>query len=272
MATYLTKSEVTSLEAQVRVEFERLIGHRLLTSQPPVAKQWQFFRHCFNVLMGDPCEEFRYNDGQIRYYKSEVSQRLNWFYSALPDMPFKYYFRLEHVSKKHKFMEAEADYPSCKQYLLLISHAVARELDRQERQNILFRAVDDAVNAEFMTYRRLPVRDLRPLEEFFDPTGPAYKRICETVEQHHRNGEVISNDGNPSRKELRTLKILREDEERAEVGSIEYWYMRWWSLNLSRYTPKVYEGRNRQLYILVKRGSRWLVWDNPYRPPRPPLP
>jgi len=272
MATYLTKSEVTSLEAQVRAEFEKLIGHRLLTPQPPVAKQWQFFRHCFHVLMGDPCEEFQYDDGQTRYYKSEVSQRLSWFYSALPDMSFNYYFRLEHVSKKRKFMEADADYPSCKQYLLLVFPAVARELEQQERENILLRAVDDAVNAEFTAYRRLPDRDLRSLGEFFDPDGPAYRRICETLERHHKNGEVISNDGNPSRKELRSLKIVREDAESIKIRSVEYWYLRWWSQKLGRYASTVYEGRNWQSYTLVKRGGRWLVWDNDYRRPRATLP
>jgi hypothetical protein len=271
MAACLTKSEVASLEAQVRAEFERLLSHRLFAASPD-AKQWQFFRHCFSVLMGDPDEHFQYDDGQIVHYKLEVSQRLERYYSELLDRRIDYFFRLEHVSRKQKFMEVSADYPACKNYILLVSPGVASEVEQQERRNILFRAVDDAVNAEFTAYRRLPETDLRPLEEFFDSDGPAYRRIRETIETHHRNGEIISNDGNPSMKALLDREVVLEEEGHAEGKSVEYWYLRWWSVTSGRYAPKVYKGKNRQLYILVKRGSRWLVWDNTYGRPRGSLP
>ncbi len=274
MTTYLTKSEIAASEAEVRAEFERLLGHRVFASDPN-AKQWQFFRHCFSVLIGDLSDHFRYKEEEIRYYKCEVARRLSWYYSELTDgrmdRRIDYFFRLEHVSKRHKFLMAGADYPSCKEYLLLVSLA-AREFDRQKRQSILFRAVHDAVSAEFAAYLRLPDTDLSPLRKFFAADGPAYRRISDTVERHHRNGEIISNEGNPSQKALLNLEVVREDEQSAEVRIVEYWYLRWWSETQGRYSPRLYRRRNRRLYSLVKRGSRWLVWDNIYRRPKATLP
>lgn len=272
MANCLTKSQIERHALEIRNEFDLLFERLRQARKQPDAIQWQYFRHCFEKLMGDEdggfdfrCEPDRVYQ-RAKDYKHEVSQCLRWYYGRVYSAPVNYAFRLEHISKRHRFLPANEVYPSDDFYFLLIEHARAADLSAQELHDLLYRVVDDAMHAEFTLYFKLPTYEQRILDDHFDPTGTAYARISDNMRRRLRNREVISNDSNPSFKRLLRFKVLRADGQSALVETRERWLLKWWSLDKKEYAPPLDEGRVKS-YHLVKHGHRWLVSDSDYKRP-----
>lgn len=269
MTTCLTKGEIDECASAIREAFRQLLERPAFAPRPG-KRQWDFFRHCFEVLMGARDGDFPCEIKKIGGYKFEISQKLDWHYSN--GMHHQFTFLLNSTRFKHEYMDAGADYPSCNQYMLLVFRTDRAQAAQQELHDLLSRAVELAVTAEFAAYLRLPKKKPILLEKYFAADGPAYQRIQHNVERHFEAGEVISNEGNPSWKLLKTLSILKADEQRAEVKTTEHWYLRWWSTSRHAYAARPYVGVNRQHYTLIKRDERWLVWSNHYRRPKRPRP
>lgn len=265
--SYLTKSEVASHYSGIKDEFDRLMSNRLLVSKIQ-AKQWRFFQHCLNCLVTGIGEDFPCSNAKATNYKFEVSRTLKAYYAKPKRKASNYAFRLEHISHQQPFITQNPDYPVTNQYLLLISPTRRKSIGTEALNNILFRTVDDAIHAEFDAYRRLPAIELALLEDCFDKAGPAYKQVRETIERHHRNNEVITNQGNSSTRQLKSLRVIKVEDNGATVRTVEYWYLEWWSQSYMAYSPELYKGTNRQEYVLVRQNDRWLVWSNSFRPPR----
>lgn len=272
MTTCLTKSQIEQHTEEIRDEFHLLLERLRVARRRPDAMQWQFFQHCFKRVIGDEGERFDFrceSDQAYRRateYKHEVSKCLRWYYGGAYNSPINYVFRLEHASKRGRFIPAGEDYPSDDFYLFLIHRAKAADLIAQELHNVLYRVVDGAMHAEFTLYSKLPTDGLRALWDHFDPAGKAYARISHHMRRRLRNQEVISNESNPSFKKLRHFKVLHADGESALVETRERWLLKWWSLEKREYAPHV-EERGVKSYTLVKRGRRWLVSDSDYKRP-----
>jgi hypothetical protein len=85
------------------------------------------------------------------------------------------------------------------------------------------------------------------------------------LDGHAGNDEVISNSFNPStRPQLRKVAVERADEGEAVILAEERWNLHWLSTTRGVYV-KSYQGKKSRRYILVKRGDRWLIWENTYK-------
>jgi hypothetical protein len=141
---------------------------------------------------------------------------------------------------------------------------------RSERSDLrlyLERVVGAAVDAEFSAYLTLPRIDLEVLRPWFDPEGPAYAEIADRVRQRARLGSVISNPLNPSTKRLCSVQVRRIQGREATVGTVEYWYLRWWDKRQHEYVY-AYRETNRQTYVIRERNGEWRVWQNLRPAPR----
>lgn len=263
MLPYLTQSEIRLHAEEIRKEFEQLLRLAVKTH----ARQWDFFRHCFNVVMDNASGNFNCDKSQATDYIHEISSKLRDYYSRRHNYSIRFKFKVEDVRHKGRLLGKDT-YHTCNEYLLLIIPTDPNLNTIQQTKNILCRAIDDAIHAEFRTYYNLPEKNLSPLDNYFDLTGKAYKRIVDGIEEHQRYKEVISNPSNPStRPQLRRVEIKELDEQTATVKAVEYWNLHWFSTVHHVYV-KPYYGQNQQCYILIKHNDRWLVQENQYRLPR----
>jgi len=269
MSVHLTKAEVDLNKSEIKSEFERLFQSKRFAVRTK-AKQWEFFRHCFNVLMGEEQGDFPCDRQTAAQYKFEVANRLGKFYQ-LPGARIRFVFTLVHKNEADDFGASDTDYPAANEYMVLVSQNYAQPEAAQERRAILERVVTDAIDAEWAVYKKLPELDLQPLEGAFDPEGPAYKRIQNVAVAHHKRQWTISNPLNPSTRRLIDIKVHRASTTSAEVRTVEYWYLRWWSEEKQDYTY-IYNETNRQRYFLVWQDGQWLVKENIYPTPRASTP
>lgn len=258
MPPYLIKSEIEQYAAEIEKEFKRLFEHRRLAVRPNT-KQWSFFKHCFRVLMGEATGDFDCSKEKAVGYSHEVSAKLERDYYSRPlGEPVRFRFRLEDKSRQEKLLKGTA-YSHCNDYLLLIIPTDPSLNTFQQMRDRLCRVIDDAIHAEFTVYNSLPRGDLTPLDGCFDADGPAYERILKSAEEHGKNGEIISNHGNPStRPQLRGVELNEATESEARLRAVEYWNLHWFSTSQEVYV-KLHQGQNRQRYTLIKRDHSWLV-------------
>jgi hypothetical protein len=270
MTACLIKSEIALYAPQIKKEFKRLLENPRLAVRPH-SKQWEFFQHCFDVLMGEAEGDFKCGKANAVDYRLEISQKLKQHYSRTHDEAIRFKFGLVDKKRKGALLDDNYDYTCTNDYLLVIVPTDPELNTVQQIRDILSRAVDDAIHAEFNVYNKLPDRDFTPLKGCFDLNGSAYREICERVKAHHKNKEIISNDGNPStRPQLRKLEVKELDKQSAKVSVVEYWNLQWLSTRQNVYV-KTWEGQNRQTYILIKDNARWLVHENLFRRPRGPI-
>ena len=125
-------------------------------------------------------------------------------------------------------------------------------------------AVRKAVKVEFSAYKSLPKINLKDVDKYFTKEGSARNRIVHLLKRHKKRKWIISNPLNPSTSQILDIKLKKIQEERAYVSTEEYWYLRWYNLNTSKYCF-IYNKKNRQTYILVKDTvGNWRVDVNIY--------
>ncbi len=137
------------------------------------------------------------------------------------------------------------------------------EVKAEENADIID-CVSQALTAEFAAYKRLPNVENDELLKYFVQDGPAYKRIFHILNLHVQKKWVINNALNPSHYELLESKVIRYGEQEAEVHTREYWYLRWYAMELNDY-PFIYDELNNQFYLLEKHNGVWKVKINHYK-------
>jgi hypothetical protein len=303
MIVCLTNREIEKYADQIRPEFDRL--RRLLRQRRLEVKhytqEWDFFQHCFDVLMGDGGGDFNCTRRQAKAFKYRISWKLKKFYAARADKalarseelrklypdeaaravahgprkdelePIRFIFKLEDQRQIKSLFGKNPRYPGVNGYALLVIPAVPTLNYVNQARGVLARVVDDAIHAEFDAYRRLPEDDAefrQSLKHCFDLGGNAYAKLLDEIKRHRENREVISNPGNPSTKpHLLEIEVEELSEQSARVRTKECWNLHWLSTAENVYV-RFWEGQNSQRYTLVRSGGRWLVRENEYDEPR----
>src|SRR5205085_4692458 len=227
------------------------------------------FRNCFHVLMGEQTKDYACDPKKAKEYSDAISHKLTAWYSKPHIDPIRFQFLLE--AKRHKSKEF-AEYPCANGYMLLVIPTDPNLNASRRLRGVLASAIDNAIQAEFDVYRKLPEYDpvvvKAYLMPYFDPDGPACARILKDLATHHNNNEVISNPDNPStRPQLRQVLEVEVLADSATVKVKEYWNLHWFCIRQNVYV-KPWQGQNEQEYKLIKRDNRWLVKANPYDHPR----
>ncbi len=203
-------------------------------------------------------------------YKYEISDRLQRYYLGF-GKPVKFVFRLVSEKNSGRYEIEEPDYPSCNGYRLMVSYNSDLPDAVQHTKLLLEKTVANASDAEFEAYEKLPDVDAAQLRDFFDSEGSRYKEIVNLLRKHKARGWTIGNEMNPSTKRLIDVKIKRFSATEAEVRTCEYWLLMWWSLTEKKYAH-TYKEENRQTYILIWKGEKWVVTDNSWEKPKTSTP
>jgi len=174
-------------------------------------------------------------------------------------------FTLVHSKQLEQYgLSAEA-YPAYASYSLLVRSAdsfAGRKLPpRTELLDYLERVVADGISAELQVYKSLPKIDFSQLDTNFVADGPAMREIKNVAQRVKARGWHLQNDMNPSTCRLLSAVVTQLNENEAEVAVREYWYLRWWDKMQQKYAYP-YRETNRQLYILQKSESGWLIFQN----------
>ena len=269
MSVYLTNKEIAHYKSEIEEEFQTIVKHPWFSGRKN-ARQWLFFRHCFNVLMGDSSGDFECDEKQAIDYKYEVGDRLQRYYLAF-GKPIKFVFHLINIKKAGVSDYDDADYPSCNGYKLRVSYNKDSPDSTQEKKLLIEKTIADVVDAEFEVYKRLPDLDFARLAEVFDTEGSAYKWIVNLARKHKKRGWILRNDMNPSTKRLIDVRIRDISESSAEVATSEYWLLMWWSVVEKKYAH-TYKEMNRQQYYLIWKNDKWFVQENIYEKPKTSTP
>jgi hypothetical protein len=266
---YLTKKEIDHYLPEITEEFQAVIKHPWFSGRKD-ARQWQFLKHCFSVLMGEADEDFVCNEKQAIYYKYEINDRLQRYYLAF-GKPIKFVFHLINDKKAGIHDYDEPDYPSSNNYKLRVSYNKDRPDEIQIKKLLIEKTIAESIDAEFGAYRSLPNLEFTKLGEVFDITGSAYKEIVNRAKKHKQRKWIISDESNPSTKRLIDIRIEDISGNKAKVRTTEYWLLMWWSLMEKKYIH-TYKETNRQQYFLVWKNDKWLVQENIYEKPKTSTP
>jgi hypothetical protein len=266
---YLSWSEVQARSGEIRTAFEKLLGSPRVAPRP-TSMQWRFLRTCFVRLVDEAAPDVVIEPRKASQYRFEIERRLKDYYQGA-STALGFVFSLVDRASALRRGFIEENYPVVAGYVLLVAHArpeaVSSQPEREMREYFL-RLVDDATKAEFATYGALPTVNLSPLDGLFVPAGSAYRRIRDLVERHASSRNTIRHpEYNPSTMRVLSSRVGEISASEAIVFTLEYWYLRWWSLTESRYIY-VYNETNRQRYVLTHVAGRWLVDTNIYPPPR----
>ena len=269
MELFLNFEEVKFYEAEIKEEFTSLINHRWFSARKN-SWQWQFLKHCFQVLMGETNKDFACSEKQAIQYKYEISERLTRYYLSY-GKPLKFVFSLVHEKNDGITDYEEASYPACNHYLLRISFNNEAPQTLLQKRLLIEKTLAEAVDAEWTVYNQIPDLDFSLLEKAFDKSGSAYKLICHIANSNKNRGWTLQNATNPSTKRLIDVKIKKMTGKTAQARTSEYWLLSWWSVKNERY-EHTYKELNRQTYTLVWKKDKWLVLDNIYPPPKTSTP
>jgi hypothetical protein len=264
MGLGLSHKEVNFYRPDIELAFVRILNHPWFKSRPN-SKQWQFFRHCFEVLMGKSTKNYDCTDKEAVNYKFEISDRLRRYYLSGGER-IDFVFQLESVKKEGVDYLSEPDYPQCNGYRLRVFFNKDTPDKIQLRKLLVEKCVEKAIRAEFEAYESLSDRSLETLSMSFDSNGAAYKKIANLVRAHRRKGLILSNKDNPSTVRPIDIKIKELSDKSAQVVTREYWLLMWWSKSEARYVY-TYNEVNRQNYFLAHKGKHWIIVDNPYPKP-----
>lgn len=269
MNLFLTKNEVEFYKAGIIEAFDELLSHPWFSGRKG-AKQWQFLRHCFRTLFGEVEEDYPCSGTQAIQYKYEINDKLQRYYLAF-GKPIKFVFRLVSEMKQGPLSYQEPDYPSCNGYRLMVSYNQRTPDEIQQGKLLIEKAVADAIDAEFDSYRKLPEVETTALDGLFDRGCSRYREIVNLLRKHKERGWVLNNEMNPSTKRLIDVRIRNISDKDAEVSTSEYWLLMWWSTKHKKYAH-TYKEMNRQTYYLAWRNGKWLVSDNIWGKPRTSTP
>jgi hypothetical protein len=274
MLAYLTQSEIALHAADIEREFTRLMAHPRLAVKKSSTKQWDFFRHCFKVLMDQDSGDFACESGKATDYTYEILSKLREYYSKPTQESIKFKFWLDDGRGKRTLLGDQHDYACSNGYLLLIIPTDPALNTINQVRGTLSRVIDDAMHAEYEAYRKLELKpgELDALKEqlakHFVPDEQAYEQIVHSLEEHGAHKEIISNSDNPStRPQLKKVESVKMVGESASVNVVEYWNLHWFSAEHKVYV-KTYHGQNKQTYTLINQDRVWKVQRNTYNCPR----
>lgn len=272
---FLDATEVREKAAAIRFALTSLLANRSVVARPQTA-QWKFFLACAEALLsGQPATEYSLlSNVTLAQYKFEAEDKLRRFYQR-PGKPVDFVFTMVHLRDLLKYQITAAEsYPNVRSYCVLVRDLKGEEGSLEDPANLkpyLERVVTEAIDAEFRAYTALPAVDTESLQGWFCPNGPAYREVLNLLTRHKKKGWILSNPLNPSTKRLLSVKVRRISGDSAEIGTMEYWYLRWWDDRKGSYTYS-YRETNRQTYILRKTASGWCVFENLRPSPRTSAP
>ena len=121
--------------------------------------------------------------------------------------------------------------------------------------------VRKSLKIELESYKLIPNSQaaLLLLDEVFEVNSPAKKRIEEIITNHATRKWTLTNDNNPSTNDLITIDFEKIINDRAYVRTEEYWYLKWFDLNIQDYIYE-YNNTNSQIYILDRVGNDYKNW------------
>jgi len=273
MSEYFDYRQVTESRGAVRVAFTELLENQALAIRPG-ARQWLFFRACFDRLLGEEKKELAEFESigktTAAQYKFEVESRLRAFYQR-PGKRHDYIFTLVHGRRLCWYGLSEREYPTFAGYSVLVRDMSATEASLAivgpELGAYLERVVAEGMAAELAAYRSLPDMDFSGLEQWFMKDSPAMRDVINVVQGCGRRGWSLKSPMNPSTCRLLSAKAKKISRGDAEIATREYWYLRWWDEQRDKYTYP-YRETNQQLYILKKTGEDWRIFQNLRPSPR----
>jgi hypothetical protein len=270
---YLTPDEVRANSVEITVAFADLMATRSLVVRPD-ARQWRFFEACAAPLLGVAAAGTvpPASSSEAAQLKFEVEDRLRRFFNQ-PGRPVSWVFRLVHA-RDLGVLDLPISYPAHQGYCLLVRKLEETTTDTpsaSELRAYLEKVIQEANDAEFRAYRRLPEIDEAELLRCFDPAGPACLEIGDRLARLKGRGWVLTNPRNPSTWRLMKVSIGELTADEAQVRTVEYWYLRWWDSQAGKYTYP-YRETNRQTYVLRRTGEEWTVYQNLRPAPRSSAP
>ena len=123
--------------------------------------------------------------------------------------------------------------------------------------------VKKALQTEFDVYKKLPLIDESPLEEYFLKDGSAYLRIRSMLDRISNKQWILTNHLNPSSFELISLDITQQDAQTIHFETKEHWYLRWYDSIAQKYSY-IYNQLNTQFYLLENSSKGWKIKLNYY--------
>ncbi|MDO9400079.1 MAG: hypothetical protein Q7T46_01215 [Polaromonas sp.] len=257
---FLTLAEVRERAPEIRAWFDVLMGNRSLAPKKNAA-QWQFFRLCLDQTLGASPQSADWRPLQIAQYKFEVENKLRRLYLR-DGQPPAFVFRLaSRRDAQRENLVVDDEYPEIGGYHLLVS-------DRRDTSDSLQSATTNrehiemviaaCIDTEFEAYRTLPKIDDTKISPWFVSQGPAHRDLLHALERVAQRALVLTNPRNPSTRRLLSINIKEIVGDTAEVRTVEYWYLRWWSLIESKY-HYTYRETTRHTYILKQHAGNWLV-------------
>jgi hypothetical protein len=263
----LAHEQILSQSATIAAEFDFLLN-RPGIARSLRAKQWQFFRHTLEVLLGLRTGDYDCTSKAAANYRQEIEERISAYYGS-PGGPVPFRFRLLHRREAHARGLIDGRYPSNNEYVALVEVWVREPRSVADRQRgALERAIMEIMSAEWAVYTRVPEVDLSPLHGKVDDETRMYRVIRELAERKSRSGCTLGNSGNPSNMRLLQIEVIRLSGAEAKLRTKEYWLLEWWSTRDQSYEPHYYEATNRQVYTLKKQGPQWIAIGNEYPPPQ----
>jgi hypothetical protein len=267
MAEYLSNDDIMAIAQPIREAFQSLLRSPMLIRRPK-SRQWVFLQRLFESLFGEITRSFGASPTQLAQYKFEVESRLRQYYEIEGSGPIRYIFAIRNRNEALSRGLIDEKYPFVDGYVILISDT-SGTMDfppKRASRQLMERVVDDAFRAELAVYRACPVADLSFLDGLFVKGGNKYKYIANIAKRHHIKGWTINQPPeNPSTARLLNLRVLKIDGGSAKVRTVEYWYLRWWSIKERKYVENPWKETSTIIYWLNLVNGRWLV-DADYMP------
>lgn len=266
MLEALTLRKIIEHRYLLRDEFEKLMSRKIVAGKPN-SKQWDFLRFAFEALLAMQDRDFPCDRKTTAQYVHEVNKRLKEHYGSRGPV-VSFLFKLVPARQAIAQDLIEKRYPSVNGYALVVNEWIDRRTDEDRAQDLVERAVMELMQAEFEVYCTLPRVDLTPIRGRVLENSEILKVISGVAERNSTRGWTITNAGNPSNMRLLDIKVRKMiTYERAEVVTKEYWLLDYWSIPLGRYVRPHYQETNRQKYVFVWQGGRWLAVSNKRPPP-----
>jgi hypothetical protein len=268
---FLTLKQIHEWSEDIRTAFGKLMENQTLAVRSN-ARQWQFFRLCFERTLGSiPDEWCALRGQQLAQIKFEVEDKLRRFYLRHGG-PVDFVFSLIHKRDAARDqLVVESHYPETAGYYLLVrdrrDEGVPDHLGQGETRAYLEKIVASCIDAEFNAYQAMPDIDEAPLLRWFRRDGGAYRELVHNLTQLQRHGWVVSTPFNPSTKRLLAVNVKEIQGDEAIVRTTEYWYLRWWSTVEQQYRYP-YRETSRHTYILIRTAEGWRVDENIQPSPR----
>jgi hypothetical protein len=266
MYTYLTKSEIQKYSAEIKLEFDRLVGASWMRIDP-ADKQWRFFRHNVNVLLGLDGPPFEF-DANVTELRRAVMNKLHDYYERRPNPPLRFQFRFVQDRHRERLFGRRSAYACSHGYMLLVLPTEPRLNTELQTRAARIRVVDNAIHAAYDAFAALPSREesegrippkiFNDLAEHYARDGEAYAVVEGILRRHFERGEVLDVPSTRPWLEEKEITVRQVSDGKAVVKTREFWNLHWRSWKHKVFVSW-YQGYDSQTYTLVERDGRWLV-------------